>query len=237
MHRCYAPDVGDAPVTLRDDEAHHVRHVLRLSPGAAVVVFDGRGGEWDGRIVEVGRHGVTVGALTARAPAPEPPVAVTLAVGLLKGDQMSTVVRDATALGVRAIVPIRSAHTARPAGRRDEIGRLARIAVASSKQCGRAVVPAIEPVVDLPQLLARPAALRVCCVEPAHASGAAVPGGLPRVPDAIVCVGPEGGWAAEELVGLEAAGAHWLTLGPRTLRAEVAPVVALATLWTLWGWR
>jgi 16S rRNA (uracil1498-N3)-methyltransferase len=58
----------------------------------------------------------------------------------------------------------------------------------------------------------------------------------PRVPDAVLCVGPEGGWSEDELRQADEAGARRLNLGPRTLRAEAAPAVALTVLWTRWGW-
>ena len=243
--RCYAREVQGGSVRLSAEEAHHLGRVLRLEAGAAVIVFDGRGNEWDGRLGAVASRTATVDALSPRDPLPEPPVAVTLAIGLLKGDQMTTVVRDATVLGAAAIVPFASAHTARPAGLRGdrERARWERVAVAAAKQCGRSVVPAIEPATLFPEILGRDAAWRVTCVEPRKSAAAAgvtaAPGaeGAPRVPTAVLFVGPEGGWSADELRRLEEAGTERLDLGPRTLRAELAPAVALTVLWTRWGWR
>jgi 16S rRNA (uracil1498-N3)-methyltransferase len=242
MPRCYVPDVRGDLATLAAGEAHHVSRVLRLGPGDRVIVFDGRGGEWDGTLVSVGRGVVTVAALKPRPPAPEPPVAVTIAVGLLTGDQMNTVVRDATVMGAAAIVPVVSAHAARPPSPRGdrERARWERVAIAAAKQCGRSVVPRIEPTAPLAAVLERDASLRVICVEPGRGEPPRGPtaelGPWPRVPDAIVCVGPEGGWSEAEIRQAAAAGARRLDLGPRTLRAEVAPAVALTVLWTRWGW-
>jgi 16S rRNA (uracil1498-N3)-methyltransferase len=229
-------------VTLSPDEAHHVARVLRLDAGAPVVVFDGRGSEWDGTIAAAARGVVRIGALTPRPPAPEPPVVVTLAVALLKGDQMNAVVRDATVMGAAGIVPIASDHAARqPSPREDrERARWERVAIAAAKQCGRAVVPRIEPTSTLPAVLERDAALRVICVEPGRDTpprgGGHEQEHWPRVPDAVLCIGPEGGWSEDELGRADRAGARRLNLGPRTLRAEAAPAVALTVLWTRWGW-
>src|SRR5262245_11987308 len=98
-------------IELPEDDAHHLRHVLRLATGADVRVFDGAGHEWAGRVV-LARSKVVVEGLKPVAPVAEPRVRLTLCVGLLKGDQMDTVVRDATAMGVSSIVPVITAHVA-----------------------------------------------------------------------------------------------------------------------------
>src|SRR4051812_23498770 len=103
MHRCYLPAMAGPVVDLPDEEAHHLTRVLRVRTGDPIVVFDGRGHEWDAVVAEIVRHGVRVRVGQMRMPAAEPPVRVTLALAVLKGDQMTTVVRDATAMGVHTI--------------------------------------------------------------------------------------------------------------------------------------
>ena len=119
-------------------------------------VFDGRGREWTGRIASLRRSAVSVDLTAEIAAVPEPPVRVTIGVGVLKGQQMDAVVRDATMLGAWAIVPLETSHLA--AGKKRP--RLSgehwhRVAVASAKQCGRAVVPVIEGPTTLADLLGR----------------------------------------------------------------------------------
>ena len=99
MHRCYVPHATDGLVEVADDQAHHIATVLRLGVGAILSVFDGRGSEWLGRISSVTREKVVIALGERKEPAAEAPVDLTLAIGLLKGDQMSQVVRDVTALG------------------------------------------------------------------------------------------------------------------------------------------
>jgi len=231
-----------AVVALPPDEAHHVRNVLRLSAGAGVRVFDGRGAEWDARVDAMSRATVTVAVGTSVEPAREPPVRVTLAIGLLKGDQMDAVVRDATMLGAAAIVPMLSAHVAAswPAPRLESAReRWRRVAIASARQCGRAVVPEIAAAQSFDELLNGARESRVVmAVEPA-AVGAAIDSGdqsATRPAAALLCIGPEGGWSEREIARAQTAGARVMHLGPRTLRAETAPVVALTVLWTEWGW-
>jgi 16S rRNA (uracil1498-N3)-methyltransferase len=220
-------------------EAHHLARVLRLSPGAEVIVFDGRGHEWLGTIADVGRAAATIDLVARRTAAPEPPVPVTLGLAVLKGDQMDAAVRDATMAGAAVIAPFVSAHVAvaERAWRARSIDRWQRVAEASAKQCARAVVPAVRPVVRLDELLAAPApGLRIFCVEPAQAAGGRIDAPLPKPADALVCIGPEGGWAPDEIALADGAGCRKLTLGPRTLRAEAAPLVVLTALWMWWGW-
>ncbi len=153
MHaRFYAPDLfsGCHLVELPADEAEHLSRVLRLRVGAEVRLFDGRGHEFDGRVEVVERSRVVVAAGRELPDAgAEPRVGVVLAQALLKGDAMDQVVRDAVMLGVSEIVPLETVRCEMPARRVKSTGRVARwqrIAVASVKQCGRAVVPKVcEP--------------------------------------------------------------------------------------------
>jgi 16S rRNA (uracil1498-N3)-methyltransferase len=241
MSRCFLPTVASDRVLLPPDEAHHVARVLRLGVGAAVVVFDGRGHEWDARIATIDRRDVAIEIVAPRTPIAEPDVAVTLAIALLKGDQMTTVVRDATALGVAAIQPFVSSHVTVPerAWRERSSERWQRVAVASAKQCGRAVVPAIHDVTTHAEILEGAGDdLVVCCVEPALAVALATERPIARPPAgrAWLCIGPEGGWSAVEIALARQRGATLVSLGSRTLRAEIAPAVALSALWTQWGW-
>jgi 16S rRNA (uracil1498-N3)-methyltransferase len=241
MIRCFVPAVSADRVSLPSDEAHHVTRVLRLGVGAAIVMFDGRGHEWDARIAAVDRHDVTIEIVASKTPVAEPVVAVTLAVALLKGDQMATVVRDATALGVAAIQPFVSSHVTVPerAWRDRSIERWQRVAIASAKQCGRSVVPVIHDVLTYPDVLDRTGDdLVMCCVEPALgvALEMARPLARPSTGRAWLCIGPEGGWSEQELALARQRHVTLIGLGPRTLRAEIAPTVALSALWTRWGW-
>ena len=238
VHRFLAPGATGGTIDLDTTETHHLVHVLRVRAGAEVIVFDGRGHEWLGRVASASKDHASVDLIARRPALPEPPVAVTLAIGLLKGDQMDSVVRDATMLGVAAIVPVTTAHVAVPAAgiKARSVDRWKRVAIASAKQCARAVVPDIQPVTPLAAVLGSVRAdLTVMCVEPSGSNGARV-ADLARPASALVCIGPEGGWAKEEIELARGRDAALIALGPRTLRAETAPTVALTALWTHWDW-
>lgn len=246
LNRFHLPDaVPGALMPLPDDEAGHATRVLRLRSGAAVRVFDGCGHEYAAAVRTVGRSGVTVEVeQEVLPPSAEAGVALTLVVAVLKGDHMDAVVRDATMLGVVAVQPVLTERTEVPAsvagaGNRRE--RWQRVAVSSTKQCGRAVVPAVLAPVDLQALVkaweagGAPGA-RLACVEPSAPVEAVTARdvAMPAGGAATLVVGPEGGWAEDEL-RLMGPQCRFIRLGARTLRADAAPLVALIALMTVWG--
>lgn len=243
--RFFAPDAGrqrsTADLALSEEEPRHATSVLRLRPGDEVAVFDGRGGEWLARITTTSKSAVHLVLGEAIRSAAEPRVALTLLQAVLKGDHMDVVVRDATMLGVARIIPILTTHTAAnpgaAAGARVR-GRWVRVAIASAKQCRRAVVPEIASAVPLESALAAAATtrsdVRIVLAEPTARSGEwGTPSGSPR--SATLAVGPEGGWARDELERFRAAGFVPLTLGSLTLRADAASMVAIGALRERWG--
>jgi len=238
--RFYTPGITPgALIELSAEESQHATRVLRLGVGAAVRVFDGEGREFSAVIVDTAKKGVCLAVGPATVPAMEPNIAVTLVQAVLKGDKMDDVVRDAVMLGVAAIQPVVTERSevslvALERGARRE--RWERVAIASTKQCGRAVVPTIAPPALLwRSLFTPPGAFTVMCVEPGLPAGGGSIWSLPEVAPPVVrlMVGPEGGWTPEE-VGRGAAGATLVTLGKRTLRADAMAIVALSALYTRW---
>jgi 16S rRNA (uracil1498-N3)-methyltransferase len=215
-----------------------VRHaqVLRLQPGAELTLFNGRGGEWSARIDSMGKRAVQAQVLAHRASECELPLAVSLAVVMPAGERMDFVVEKATELGVAAIQPLMSERSVlRLAGERAEKRRAhwQAIAVAACEQCGRNRVPAVHDPLPLPHWLG--------------ALAAAPPGerrlllgwrDAQRWPDArtvqarawTLLSGPEGGLTEAEEDAARARGFVPVTLGPRVLRADTAPLAALAAI-------
>jgi 16S rRNA (uracil1498-N3)-methyltransferase len=246
LTRFYLPAAQHGAVlALPEAEAEHAMRVLRLAAGAKVRVFDGRGHEFAAVVIALSKSGVDVEVGEEIAPpATESSVGITLAMAALKSDHMDAVVRDATMLGVKAIQPLVSARTEVSLasllhGRR--CARWQRIAVSSAKQCGRAVVPVVLEPVSLAEWIGRwrnedDGVERLVCVAPGvevvtvPARDVAAPGSG----GAVVLIGPEGGWSEEELCQLTPH-ARFIRAGGRTLRADVAPVVALTALMTVWG--
>jgi len=240
-----AIDVACGTAHLADDEARHLSQVLRLRAGDDVTVFDGAGREFRARVERLSHDGADLALLGESIAVPEPRVHLTLVQAVLKGDKMDDVVRDATMMGVAAIAPLITAHTVahmKPGGAPE---RWRRIAVASAKQCRRAVLPSIGTGMTFDDWLARDGAeVRLILVEPAIGTEAAPVSNATaeyadlskRAPaSASLLVGPEGGWSPEEIGLARRVGYSSLTLGRRTLRADAVPVVALSVLQYLWG--
>jgi 16S rRNA (uracil1498-N3)-methyltransferase len=243
VHRFFAPslDPGDETVVLPRDEGEHLTRVLRLGPGDTVAVFDGRGHEYVARVASALRRDVRVQIVSRLEPAAESSVAVTLAQAILKGDKMDEVIRDAVMLGAFAIQPIvtkRSETTVSALMKGTRVERWRRVALASAKQSRRAVLPEIRMPLSLETALGEPAAaLRLMMVEPGTTAGVepiAVLQHAPAPSDAVMFVGPEGGWTMEEWTAAEAHGVRLMSLGPRTLRADAVPIAAISVLQFIW---
>jgi 16S rRNA (uracil1498-N3)-methyltransferase len=226
-----------ARLVLPEHLAHHARDVLRLKAGEAVRVFDGRGNEFEAVLDEVSRREIRLRVVGLAAPRAESPLRLVLALAPLKGDRMETVVQKATELGVAEIRPVVTARTdatARPALQGSRQERWEKVASGAAEQCGRATVPRIVPTVTLDALLAEPfAGRRLLLLEtPGHPRLASLP---PPGPEAMLLVGPAGGWESREADALAAVGFQAVSLGPRILRAETAAIAALAAAQALWG--
>jgi 16S rRNA (uracil1498-N3)-methyltransferase len=243
VNRFFAPtlDPGDEIVTLPRDEAEHLTRVLRLGAGDRVAVFDGRGHEFLGKVASAGKREARVQLISRIEPAAESVVPITLVQAVLKADKMDEVVRDAVMLGAAAIQPIvskRTEITVAALMRGQRVERWQRVALASVKQSGRAVLPEIRLPLALETYLGDPpAAVRLMLVEPAAdvtPEPLGVLRGQPLPSDAAVLVGPEGGWSAEECAVASERGVRMVTLGRRTLRADAVAVAALSVLMFLW---
>ena len=241
--RLYVPGLDPAAVRveLPEGEAHHVSRVLRLRAGADVRVFDGQGREWTARLTAPARRGAATVELGDEVqPVAEPAMRVTVAAGILKGDHMDSLIRDATMMGAAEIVPLVTSHVAVP--RRAWHGEAAlerwhRVAVASAKQSGRAVVPpVVEPARPEDVLRSHAGSTMVMFSEPSAGARVSNVADL-TVPSraALVLVGPEGGWSGAEVAAAEAAGVKLVQLGPRTIRSDAMAAVALAALWAVWS--
>ena len=222
----------------------------RVQPGDALRLFDGRGHEHAAQVLEMGRKAVVVRVGPACAALPELPQPVTLALGMPANERMDTLVEKATELGVHAIQPLECERSVlRLSGERALRKRehWQAVAVAASEQCGRAWVPQIEPVLSLTQWLQglhRPeggAGPKGADAGQSRwllsfSAEALAPGTLLQTmktpPTALqVLSGPEGGLSPVEEEAARAAGFRSVTLGPRVLRADTAPLALLA--W--WG--
>lgn len=240
--------VGPVPgpgalIDLPPQASRHAQ-VLRLQPGDTLCLFDGHGGQWRAELDAMGRKAARARVHAHESIERELPCAVTLALGMPANERMDTLVEKATELGVHAVQPLVCAHSVlRVAGERAErkAAHWQAVAVAACEQCGRNLVPAVAPVQSLAGWLATLAApagaadgapppLRLLLsLAPSALPLACVPG-LDQARDVVVLSGPEGGLQAAEESAAQQAGFVPVSLGPRVLRADTAPLAALAVL-------
>jgi 16S rRNA (uracil1498-N3)-methyltransferase len=227
--------LGEDMVVLSDEDHRYLTRVLRLGIDDQLVLFDGVGIEADARIIRIGPRALELRIEARRPMAPSKRSDVTLLQALAKGDKVDLVVQKATELGVSRIFPVTTTRSIPRVEAVRGIGRRARwqkIARAAARQCGRADVPEIEPVTQLTTALLATTkdALKLMLWEGEREHGLkeVLPAG--PAPQIVLAIGPEGGFAPEEIEAGRAAGFVTVGLGPRILRTETAALVVLAIL-------
>lgn len=222
-------------------ELEHMRRVLRLGPGDRVVLFDDEGSEHEGTIRAYRDGSVEIAIERSYRPERDAALALTLAPALGKGEKLDLVVEKATELGVAAIMPFVCRRTVPQPGAdasRRRAERWRRIALAAAKQCGRTSVPEIHEPVDFADIVSRaePPALKIIFWEGEKTLGlTALREQKPNPASLFIAIGPEGGFAPEEVELATRSGFHPVGLGRRILRTETAAIAAVALAQLLWG--
>jgi len=234
--RFFVDDLAPASVPLPPGEAHHATAVLRLSPGDAVELFDGRGADADGRIVEARRSKVTVAVEQRRPPEPRHTPIVHLAFAIPKGKRLDWLLEKATELAAASLRPIAFERSVVGAGRLTQQRRRRWQAhcIAAAKQSGLNWLPEIRPPMPLGDFLTESltdAAGYFGIVGVAGAGARCLADVLacrPPAGDLCLLVGPEGGLTRAEVTGAVQAGFVPARLGRTVLRVETAAVALLA---------
>ena len=241
---CPAPLATGAEIDLPPGAARHVQ-VLRLQPGDGITLFhggqdaDSPGGEFDATVLRMGRSDVRVQVGAHHAIEREAPRAVHLLAGITANERMDWLVEKATELGVASITPLvaeRSVLKLKGERAEKKLAHWQAVAVAACEQCGRNRVPVVHDAVDLAGWVRAQAPLQAQGTRlllSLRAGTAPLPTAAALSPPSgpvVFLSGPEGGLSgAEEDLALQHGFAP-VTLGPRVLRAETAPLAALAAL-------
>lgn len=243
MHppRIYSPTPlrADHDVTLSGDPARHLGKVLRLRPGAPVILFDGSGGEYRSIIRSIGKSSVTVHTEEFTDRDVESNLDIKLLQCVSRGERMDFIVQKATELGVNRITPMLSEFsvvklTGDRAKKRVEHWR--KVAASACEQCGRNTLPVVESPVPLLNWFGdqqNSSANAHLILVPGAANALAV--AASAADSLVLLIGPEGGFSETELAAAQAAGFTKVSLGPRILRTETAAIAALSALQTLFG--
>ena len=227
LHRFFATPEDNDPsaAILRDEEAHHAIHVVRLRVGDCVEVMNGRGHSWTGTIASVSRRDVTL-HLSGEKHVTRPAADVTLALGWLHRDKsVEEVIRRCTEAGVNRFLFFRADRSERGPQRSHKWERLV---IESCKQCGRLWLPEFDVAESLDDALRLTngtllVATKNLTPQPLGAS-------LHGSDCATFFVGPEGDFSEDELSRIVHAGGRAISLGEQTLRSEVAALVGSALI-------
>jgi 16S rRNA (uracil1498-N3)-methyltransferase len=211
----------------------HLVQVLRARSGDELILFNGDGREFSAAIQAMRGSRVSVAVGEARTVDRESPFAITLVQCIPRGDRMDFIVQKATELGVARIVPVlsqRSVVRLDKAQAQSKAAHWRAVAVSACEQCGRNRIPGVEPPQPLLNYLGSAAGSGPKLVFEPDSAASALPA-APAPGGAVeIAIGPEGGFAADELEAFRVAGYTQVGLGPRVLRAETAAIAAVVWL-------
>lgn len=221
-----AGGLSESVVDLDEAESHHAARVLRLRVGDAVTLFDGAGRLAQGVAASVGRRVAVRLSRVEDVPAPAP--AIDVAAAVPKGSRADAMVEQLSQLGANRWIPLRTQRSIVDP-RDSKLDRFARAAIESAKQCGRAHVMQISGTMTLAELWRLEHDLRLIA-SPGQQGGGDIAALLRQAQRVLILVGPEGGWAEEELNDAALAGCRPWSLGPHILRIETAAAAAAAVV-------
>ena len=233
MPRFFTTNINSSRAVIESDDARHITKSLRMREGDAIVLCNGEGFDYRGKISLIGHEHVEV-IIYERNPSPgEPKVKITLYQALPKADKLDFIVQKAVELGAGEIVPV---LTSRCISRPDEksmtkkLERLNRTALEAAKQCGRGIVPNVAPLMEFSAAVnsMKHSALPILCYEASSIQLSKVL--HPKAAGIALMIGSEGGFSADEVRLAEESGVHCVSLGSRILRCETAPLCALSAI-------
>ncbi|WP_252177914.1 16S rRNA (uracil(1498)-N(3))-methyltransferase [Endozoicomonas sp. 4G] len=229
------PLANDQVVELTDSAANHVGKVLRMKPEEPLILFNGQGSAWQGRIQFVAKKVVTVALAAELNQVTESPLKIHVGQSLSRGERMDYAIQKTTEMGVTEITPLFSerCEVKLNAERQEKrIRHWQQVAISACEQCGLNRVPVIHsPAFVVDWMAQQHSDLKFVL----HHRTEKKLEGFDRPETIALLIGPEGGLTQEEITRAESSGFHALALGPRVLRTETAPVTAISVMQYLWG--
>lgn len=228
-----------AEIVLEERSSHYLGRVLRLAPGQAVVLFNGDGHDYAAEIIGAARRGMAL-RVDSRLPGlPEPPLEITVAQAVSRGERMDQTLQKCTELGAAAFQLLDAERVEVRLGDDKLDKRMAHwrgVIVSACEQCGRSRLPGLSPPVALgPWLATATGAARLALDPGSDRSLGRWAADLETVRAVQIVVGPEGGFSERERERMRVAGLQGVSLGPRVLRTETAAPAAVAVLQALLG--
>ena len=238
MHRFFVPQLYAEEMYIEGVDARHISKVLRMQPGTQLQIVSDDGVSALAEIIAIDSERVTVRCLEKLAESHEPRVKLVLAQGLAKGEKMDFIIQKAVEMGAYSVIPVAMEHSVvRLDGAKaaKKVERWQKIAESAAKQSKRDIIPQVQPVQSMAEMLAKCTCQtkiiayecedRLSLKAALRAAGEA--GGITEL---LLIIGPEGGISESELEQARQAGAVPVSLGRRILRAETAGLVAISAI-------
>jgi len=227
-----------ASLTLPPESSHYLATVLRHSAGDAVLLFNGRDGEFLAHIDQANKKKVRVLVAEQQRTMEIPPLHVHLGVGLSRGERMDYVIQKAAELGVAAITPLYckfgEVRFKQQSRLENKLRHWRQVLINACEQSGRLTIPDLFAPVSVEQWIPGQQTDSKLVLH-TDAQGASRLSELELTKNIALLSGPEGGFSASEIETAKSAGFHTVVMGPRILRTETAPLAALAILQSLLG--
>jgi 16S rRNA (uracil1498-N3)-methyltransferase len=227
--------VSNSTLILAEPQSHYLSKVLRMQAGRELILFNGEGGEYNAEISSVHKKHIDVYIKDFNPENRQSHLQLELAIGVSRGERMDWVLQKATELGVTRIIPLMTERTEVKIGgeRADKkMEHWQKIIISACEQCQRNLLPELAAPQNYSEWVAH------CSAELKFVLHHRDSKGLPQDKNATsvaLLIGPEGGLDEDEIAQAIARGFSPLTLGPRVLRTETAPVAAISLVQYLWG--
>lgn len=230
------PLIHQTQIELNEQAAHHLVQVLRHRCGDRLLIFNGKGGEYLAEIIAIGKKSVSIKLLEYRPNNPESNLKIHLGQGIARGEKMDFIIQKAVELGVQAITPLFTQRTNVKLSAEKIDKRLQhwqKVIISACEQSGRTILPQLHEPLSFPNWIKQQrTGLRLLL----HPQAEHKLNQLKVTEQAItLAIGPEGGLAQEELAHAAEQGFQSLSLGPRILRTETAPLAIISILQSWWG--
>lgn len=235
MRRFFVSSRLSEDMTIVGDDVRHIAKVLRMRIGDKLVIIDPDGKSGIAAIVQIGTDSIKLSLDQVIDEQKEPPIRVFIAQGLPKSDKMDYIVQKAVELGVAGIMPMAAEHSVvqyNTAKRASRVERWQKIAEEAAKQCQRGIVPAVEDIKSLSDIITSiPSDAALIMLYEGQANA-----GLKEILTNcksgayVLLIGPEGGFSDKEVAIALQHGAHIAKMGPRILRTETASLAALSAV-------
>ena len=238
MHRFFVPQLYNEEMYIEGVDARHISKVLRMQPGDKLQIVSDDGVSAMAEITAIASERVSVRCLEKLAESHEPRVRLVLAQGLAKGEKMDFIIQKAVEMGAYSVIPVAMEHSVvRLDGSKaaKKVERWQKIAESAAKQSKRDIIPQVQPVQSMAEMLASgDCETKIIAYEcedrlslKAALKAAEAAGGIKEL---LLIIGPEGGISEGELELARQAGAVPVSLGRRILRAETAGLVAISAI-------